>query len=168
MAIFRGITRKNGTQYSGIDGARQSKSWGSADEDPKPLRALVLLQFVSVIAGFFWSCSRGGPEAIADRFMESYYAAANLEDALQLAEGLAAKKIRDQQVLRQGQTGPQTTQGRRVSFNRTEKATVEGKLFLRYEVQIDIQGGGSFTRKSLLALSQGPNGWRVTNFSEND
>ncbi len=112
-------------------------------------------------------CGRGGPEAVADRFMDSYYAAANLGEALQVSEGLASRKLQDQQLLR-GQSGPQTTQGRRVTYSRIEKATMEGKLFFRYEVRIDIQGGGSLTRKSLLAMSQGPNGWRVTNFTETD
>ncbi|MBI4735300.1 MAG: hypothetical protein HY766_04455 [candidate division NC10 bacterium] len=100
--------------------------------------------------------------------MEAYYAAANLGEALQFAEGLAAKKIQDQQLLLKGLTGPQSSQGRRVSFSRIEKTTMEGKLFLRYEVRIDVQSGGSFTRKSLLAMRQEPNGWRVTNFSETD
>lgn len=109
-----------------------------------------------------------GPEAVADRFMEAYYAAANLGEALQFADGLAAKKIQDQQLLLKGLTGPQSSPGRRVSFSRIEKATMEGKLFFRYEVRIDVQGGGSFIRRSLLALSRGPNGWRVTNFSETD
>lgn len=100
--------------------------------------------------------------------MEAYYAAANLGEALQFAEGLAAKKIQDQQLLLKGLTGPQSSQGRRVRFSRIEKTTMEGKLFFRYEVRIDVQSGGSFTRKSLLAMSQAPNGWRVTNFSETD
>ncbi|MEK7204088.1 MAG: hypothetical protein AAB254_01145, partial [candidate division NC10 bacterium] len=59
-------------------------------------------------------------------------------------------------------------QGRRVRYHRIEQATVEGKLFFRYEVRIEVQGGGSFTRRSLLSLAQGPNGWRVPNFSETD
>jgi hypothetical protein len=55
-----------------------------------------------------------------------------------------------------------------VSYHRIEQTTMEGKLFVRYEVRIEVQGGGAFTRKSLLAMAQGPNGWRVTNFSETD
>jgi hypothetical protein len=100
--------------------------------------------------------------------MDVYYANADLGEALKLADGLAVKKIRDQQQLTGGQFGPQTSQGRRVSYHRIEQATVEGKLFFRYEVRIEVQGGGSFTRKSLLAMAHGPNGWRVTNFSETD
>lgn len=100
--------------------------------------------------------------------MDAYYAAADLGEALKLADGLAAKKIRDQQQLTRGEAGPQTSQGRRVSYTRMERNTVEGKLFYRYEVRIDVQGGGTFTRKSLLAMAQGPNGWRVTNFTETD
>lgn len=118
--------------------------------------------------GLLQGCGSSGPEAVADRFMEAYYAAADLGEALKMADGLAAKKVRDQQQLTKGQSGPQTSQGRRVSYNKIEGKTVEGKLFYRYEVRIDVQGGGTFTRKSLLAMAQGPNGWRVTNFTETD
>ncbi len=140
----------------------QSKSCGWPGRDHKLLS--ILLFFLS----FFQGCGSGGPEAVADRFMEAYYAAADLGEALKLADGLAAKKIQDQLQLTRGQSGPQTSQGRRVSYNRIDRNTVEGKLFYRYEVRIDIQGGGTFTRKSLLAMGQGPNGWRVTNFTETD
>ena len=140
----------------------QSKSCGCFLEDHKGL--IISLIFLGLIHG----CGSGEPEAVADRFMDVYYAAADLGEALKLADGLAVKKIRDQQQLTGGQSGPQASQGRRVSYHRIEQATAEGKLFFRYEVRIEVQGGGSFTRKSLLALAQGPNGWRVTNFSETD
>jgi len=140
----------------------QPKSCGCILEDPKGL--IISLIFLGLIQG----CGSGGPEAVADRFMDVYYAAADLGEALKLADGLAVKKIRDQQQLTGGQSGPQASQGRRVSYHRIEQATAEGKLFFRYEVRIEVQGGGSFTRKSLLAIAQGPNGWRVTNFSETD
>ena len=122
------------------------------------------LFFLSVLQG----CGSGGPEAAADRFMEAYYAAADLGEALKQTGGLAAKKIRDQQHLTRGQSGPQASRGRRVSYTRIERTTVDGKLFFRYEVRIDVQGGGAFTRKPLLAMADGPNGWRVTNFTETD
>jgi hypothetical protein len=149
-------------QDTGRSGSRQSKSWGWSARYPKQL--MLCLTFL----GLTPSCGPGGPEAAADRFMDSYYASANLGEALQMAEGLAAKKIQDQQHLLKGQDGPQTSPGRRVTYRRTEKSRLEGKLFFTYEVRIDVQGGSSLTRKSLLALSQGPNGWRVTNFNETD
>lgn len=157
-----GVFSKSHGHCTRIDASRQSKFWVLADTDPRLL--LVSLFFLA----FGASCDRSGPEAIADRFMASYYGAANLEAALELADGLAARKIQDQQALRRGQVGSQSTEGRRVSFSRIEKTTANGKLFFRYEVRIDIRGGGAFTRRSLLALSQRPNGWRVTNFSESD
>jgi hypothetical protein len=140
----------------------QSESWGWFGNHHK--RLIISLFFLGLLQG----CGSGGPEAVADRFMETYYAAADLGEALKLADGLAAKKIRDQQQLTRGQSGPQTSHGRRVSYSRIEQNTAEGKLFYRYEVRIDIQGGGTFSRKSLLAMAQGPNGWRVTNFTETD
>jgi hypothetical protein len=121
-----------------------------------------------LLVGLMAGCSRSGPEAVADRFVESYYAAADLGEALQVADGLAAKKIQDQQLLLKGHAGAQSTPGRRVRYERTESRTVEGKLFYRYEIRIEIQGGGSFTRRSLLAMGQGPKGWRVTNFTETE
>lgn len=152
----------NAGQDTGGGYPRQPKSCGWIDRYPKQLGICLIL------LGVTQGCEGSGSEAVADRFVEAYYAAANLGEALRLADGLAAKKIQDQQLLLKGQTGPQSSPGRRVSFSRIEKATIEGKLFFRYEVRIDVQGGGSFTRKSLLALSHGPNGWRVTNFSETD
>lgn len=121
-----------------------------------------------ILLGLTYGCGGSGPEAVADRFIEAYYAAADLGEALRFADGLAAKKIRDQQLLLKGQRGPQSSPGRRVSFRRIEKSTMEGRLFFRYEVRIDVQGGGVLTRHSLLAVGKGPNGWRVTNFSETD
>jgi hypothetical protein len=100
--------------------------------------------------------------------MEAYYVAADLGGSLKLAEGLAAKKIQDQQQLTKGESGPQTTQGRRVGYTRIERNTLDGKLFFRYEVRIDVQGAGVLTRKTLLAMGEEPNGWRVTNFTETD
>ena len=166
MVKIPGLFPTTAAQYNGIDGSRQSKSCGLIRIPPKGLRVFVILVCLGGLTQE--GCSRGGPEAIADQFMESYYTAANLEDALKLADGLAAKKIQEQQLLRRGQMGAQTTQGRRVSYRRTEKHTAEGRLFFRYEIQIDIQGGGAFTRKALLALGEGPDGWRVTNFSDTD
>lgn len=128
----------------------------------------ILLTIFLLFMGLLQSCSRGEPESVADTFMDSYYATANLANALALADGLAARKIQDQQLLLKGQAGPQTMPGRRVRYERTETNTVDGKLYFRYEVRIDVQGGDSFTRKTLLALGHGPNGWRVTNFSETD
>lgn len=140
----------------------QSKSCGWPARHPKQL--IICLFFL----GLFQGCGSGGPEGEADRFMDAYYAAADLGAALNLADGLAAKKIRDQLQLNRGETGPQTSQGRRVSYTRMERNTVEGKLFFRYEVRIDIQGAGSLIRKTLLAMQHGPNGWRVTNFTDTD
>ena len=140
----------------------QPKSCGWFGMDPQGL--IISLIFL----GFIQGCGSGGPEAVADRFMDAYYAAADLGEALKLADGLAVKKIRDQQQLTGGQSGPQASQGRRVNYHRIEQATVEGKLFFRYEVRIEVPGGGAFTRKSLLAMAQRPNGWRVTKFSETD
>jgi hypothetical protein len=156
------VAVESGGQDTGADSVRQSKSCGWMRKCPKGLSICLIL--LAIMQG----CSRGLPEAVADRFVEAYYAAANLGEALQLADGLAARKIHDQQLLLDGQTGPQSSAGRRVSFSRIEKATMDGKLFFRYEVRIDLQTGGSLSRKSLLALSNGPNGWRVTNFSETD
>ncbi len=160
--VFLGISPKSSGEDTWEDISRQSKSWGCTARHPNLLGLYLLLLVISQ------GCGRGQPEAVADRFMDSYYAAANLGEALQVAEGLAAKKIQDQQNLLKGQSGAQTTQGRKVTYNRLEKATVDGKLFFRYEVRIDIQGGSTLTRRSLLAMGQGPNGWRVTNFSETD
>lgn len=164
-AAERGIRRfsvRNGGQDTRGGCPSQPKSCGWFNKYPKQLGIYLIL------LGLTQGCVGSGPEAVADRFMEAYYAAANMGEALQFADGLAAKKIQDQQLLLRGQTGPQSSPGRRVTFSRIENATMEGKLFFRYEVRIDVQGGGSFTRKSLLAMGQGPNGWRVTNFSETD
>ncbi len=162
LGMIPEVAVKSGAQDTGADSVRQSKSCGWRRKCPKGLSICLIL--LAIMQG----CSRGLPEAVADRFVEAYYAAANLGEALQLADGLAAKKIQDQQHLLKGETGPQSSPGRSVSVRRIEKSTMDGKLFFRYEVRVDLQGGGSFTRKSLLALSDGPNGWRVTNFSETD
>jgi len=140
----------------------QSNSWGCPARHPKQL--IIFLFFLGVFQG----CASGGPEATADRFMDAYYAAADLGTALNLADGLAAKKIRDQQQLTKGGPGPQSSQGRRVSYTRIEQKTVDGKLFFRYEVRIDLQGTGLLMRKTLVAMDHGPNGWRVTNFTDTD
>jgi hypothetical protein len=142
--------------------ASQSKSGGWYSNDHQQL--IILLIFLGLIHG----CGQGGPEVVADGFMNSYYSAANLGEALKLADGLAAKKIQDQQRLVKVESGAQTTPGRRVSYSLLEKTETEGKLFFRYEVRIEVQGSGSFTRKALLALNKEPNGWRVTNFSDSE
>lgn len=159
---FAGLAIASGMQDTGGNRPGQLNFVGWWGGYPNPLRICLF------VLGLMQGCGPRGPEAVADRFMESYYAAANLGEALQFAEGLAAKKIQDQQQLLPGQSGPQSSGGRRVSISRIEQAMMDGKVFLRYEVRIDVRGGGFFTRKSLLALSQGPSGWRVTNFSETE
>ena len=144
------------------DRSSQSKSWGWLARHPQQL--IISLFFVGLVQG----CEAGGPEAVGNRFMDAYYVSADLGQALKLSEGLAAKKIRDQQQLTKGESGPQTSQGRRVSYNLIDRNTVDGKLFFRYEVRIEVQGVGSLTRKALLAMEQEPNGWRVTNFIDMD
>jgi hypothetical protein len=142
----------------------QSKSCRWSERHHKQLIIFLFFLGLHLLQG----CGSGGPEAVADRFMDAYYASADLGEALKLTDGLAAKKIRDQLQLTGGQSGPHSSQGRRVSYTRIERNTVDGKLFFRYDVRIDVQGGGSFSRKSLLAMGDGPNGWRVTNFIETD
>ena len=159
---FPGVAFPGSAEDTRGDHSSQSKSCGWPARHPKQL--IISLFFLGLLQG----CGSGAPEAVAGRFMEAYYVAADLGAALKLADGLAAKKIRDQQQLTKGETGPQTSQGRRVSYTRMERNTVEGKLFFRYEVRIEVQGAGYLTRKTLLAMDDGPNGWRVTNFTDTD
>lgn len=113
-------------------------------------------------------CEVSGPRSVADRFMDRYYVAADLEGAKGLAEGLAAKKIADQTELIKGQPPSGAQQSREVTYALREEREEEGRAYFLYEVTIKARGAGTFHKRSLLALSHRDRKWRVANFTDSE
>lgn len=128
------------------------------------LWVLVTMAINMVVPG----CGLDAPRSVADRFMDHYYVAADLEAARGLAEGLAAKKIAEEVQLVTGQPPSGAQQSRDVTYTLREEREEGGRAYFLYEVTIKPRGGGTFHKRSLLALSHRDRKWRVANFTDSE
>ena len=109
-----------------------------------------------------------GPESVAQSFVERYYVRPDLPRAKALADGLARAKIEDEEQLLQGGPRPDGTPGRDVSFTlyATRKSGAD-RIFFVYDLAISVDRL-VMKKRAFISTTKVKEGWRVTNFQEED
>jgi len=106
---------------------------------------------------------------IAERFLDAHYVEINLQAAKPYCTGLALNRVEDEIRLTEGQPIDESTRKPLVHYRLVEeKPRGEKSTSFLYETTISVDGAGEFTKKVLLTLRQGEQGWRVANYSEFD
>ena len=135
---------------------------------PKGHRSYLVLLLLGASL-FFPACSStSDAESIASRFVDQYYVKVDLARAKSLTDGLAARKIEQEQALLQGAgTGEGTTQ-RDVAYRLLEKRQEGDHIFFVYALTVQGRGVPALNKRSLLSLGKIGGVWRITNFRDFD
>ncbi len=117
----------------------------------------------------FSACSPAeGPESVAQSFVKQYYVQPDLPRAKALVDGLARAKIEDEEQLLQGGPRADGTAGRRVSYSLyTTRKMGEDRIFFVYDLAISVDSR-VMKRRAFISTTRVKEGWRVTNFQEED
>jgi hypothetical protein len=115
------------------------------------------------------ACSSAeGPESVAQGFVERYYVRPDLPKAKALAQGLARRKIEDEEQLLQGGPRPDGRAGREVSFTLyTTRKMGEDRIFFVYDLAISVDRL-VMKKRAFISTTRVKEGWRVTNFQDED
>ena len=106
---------------------------------------------------------------IAERFLDAHYVEINLQAAKPYCTGLALNRLEDEIRLTEGQPIDESTRKPLVHYWLVEeKPRGETSTSFLYVTTISVDGAGEFTKKVLLTLLQGEQGWQVVNYSEYD
>lgn len=126
--------------------------------------ALCLAVFLAIAA-----CSRAdSPESIARSFVEQYYVQPDLPGAKALADGLARAKIEDQEALVRAAPRPDGAAGRTVSYSLyMTRRKGEDKVFFVYDLAISVDRR-VMKKRAFIHTTRVQEGWRVTNFQDED
>ena len=109
------------------------------------------------------------PRGVAERFLDAHYVAIDLQAAKPYCTGLALKRLEDEIRLTAGYQIDESTRKPHVHYRLREEKPRGGKsVSFLYETTISVDGAGQFTKKILLTMRQGEQGWRVANYSEFD
>lgn len=108
------------------------------------------------------------PESIAQSFVERYYVHPDLPRAKALTQGLARRKIEDEERLLEAVTRPGGAANRGVSYSlHSTRKMWEGKIFFVYDITISVDSR-EMKKRAFIATGRVKEGWRVTNFQESD
>jgi len=121
-------------------------------------------------ATLFAACGKASDaEAIASRFVDRYYVKVDLMRAKQLTDGLATRKIEQEEALLQGSSGGRAgTEQRDVTYRLLEKREEGEHLFFVYDLNITGHGVPTLKKRSLLSAGKRDGAWRITNFRDFD
>src|SRR5712691_2707948 len=125
----------------------------------------------ALLALLFHACQSDPHSArgVAERFLDAHYVEINLQAAKPYCTGLALNRLEDEIRLTEGQPIDESTRKPLVHYRLVEeKPRGEKNTSFLYETTISVDGAGEFTKKVLLTLRQGEQGWRVANYSEFD
>jgi hypothetical protein len=106
---------------------------------------------------------------VAERFIDAHYVEINLPAAKAYCTGLALSRVEEEIRLTEGQQIDESTRKPQVHYRlREEKPRGEKSTSFLYETTISVDGADQFTKKILLTLRRGEEGWQVANYSEFD
>jgi hypothetical protein len=106
---------------------------------------------------------------VAERFLDAHYIEINLQAAKPYCTGLALSRLESEIHLTEGQPIDENTRKPQVHYRLIEeKPRGEKSVSFLYETTFSVDGAGEFTKKVLLTMRQGEQGWRVANYSEFD
>lgn len=106
---------------------------------------------------------------IAEQFLDAHYVQIDLQTAKAFCTGLALSRVEDEIRLTTGTTIDEGTRPPQVYYRLIEeKARNQENASFLYETVFSVDGAGQFSKRILLTLRQGDEGWRVANFKEFD
>ena len=129
----------------------------------------ILAYFLLGAAALFPSCGKApDAEATASRFIDHYYVKADLAGAKPFTDGLATRKIEQEQALVQGAIGAGGDMRREVAYRLLEKRNEGERLFFMYDLDIKGRGVPTLKKRSLLSVGKIGGAWRIMNFHDFD
>ncbi len=128
--------------------------------------ALFLLLGAAVLSP---SCSNASDSgSTASSFVDQYYVKVDLPHAKRLTDGLATRKIEQEQALLQGVSVGEGAKHRDVTYRLLEKRDEGEHVFFVYDLVVKGQGVPVLKKRSLIAVGKVGGTWRVTNFRDFD
>ena len=104
----------------------------------------------------------------ASSFIDQYYVKVDLPRAKRLTDGLATRKIEQEQALLQGVSTGEGAKHRDVTYRLMEKRDEGEHVFFVYDLAVKGQGVPVLKKRSLIAVGKVGDTWRVTNFRDFD
>ncbi len=136
-----------------------------ARRDASSYVASLLLGFTFVLH----ACGKAsGADGTASAFIDQYYVKVDLSRAKQFTDGLAARKIEQEEALLQGRSNGAGTRQREVTYRLLEKREEGEHLFYIFDLHIKGRGVPTLKKRSLLSVGKVGGAWRITNFRDFD
>lgn len=136
----------------------------SPGRDPRVAACLLL-----AAAALLSACGKASDaEATASSFVDQYYVKVDLARAKQFTDGLATRRIEQEEGLLQGVSSAAGTKQRDVTYRLREKRDEGEHLFFVYDLEIKGHGVPTLRKRSLLSVGKVGAAWRVTNFRDFD
>jgi hypothetical protein len=137
--------------------------------DGRRRRAGVALLSAALLVGVVGACARNdGPEAIARSLVEQYYVHPDLPKAKTLTHGLARRKIEEGERLIRGVMRTADEGIRTVSYSLyTTRKVGEDRIFFVYDLSVSVDRL-VMKKRTFISTTKVEEGWRVTNFQEED
>ena len=133
----------------------------------RDLNSLALLLLGATV--FFPSCrDTSDADSTASRFVDQYYVKVDLSRAKQFTDGLATRKIEQEQALLQGASTFEGTRHRDVTYRLLEKRGEGDHIFFIYDLAVKGQGVPTLKKRSLVSVGKVSGAWRITNFRDFD
>ena len=117
-------------------------------------------------------------EQKSEGFLKAYYQEANLQKALSLSTGLAARKIKSQIRLGGGQASPEQRFNRKITFSKDFKLSDPKKsasyhspdrreIFYNLKIKVEKNEIKRLVRLTLISSTENnQNQWKISNFVE--
>jgi hypothetical protein len=125
-----------------------------------------------LLLGAVLSMSACGKTSNADSaafgFVDEYYVKVDLLRAKQLTDGLATRKIEQEQALLQGVSAGEGVARRDVTYRLLEKRNEGEHIFFVYDLAVKGQGVPTLKKRSLISVGKVGSNWRITNFRDFD
>lgn len=123
---------------------------------------------LSAVTIFFLACDNtSSPDMIASSFLNRYYVNVDLSQAKKLTDGLATRKIEQEEALLEG-VGRGREKPRDASYRLLQKQEERERIAFLYEVIVKGQGVPTLKKRLLLSVAKVNGAWRITKFSDFD
>jgi hypothetical protein len=120
--------------------------------------------FASIVAG---GCHpANSARGVADRFIDQYYVAIDLNAAEPFCTGLALDKLQREKKLIGNQKIDANTRKPSVHYKLTAERDAPDHIQFLFRATIDVPEGGTFNRNWLITTRKEADTWKVSNFDD--
>ncbi len=107
-------------------------------------------------------------DSTASSFVDQYYVKVDLPRAKKFTDGLATRKIEQEQALLQGASTGEGGKRRDVTYRLLEKRDEGEHIFFVYDLAVKGRGVPTLKKRSLISVGKVGGAWRITNFRDFD